>query len=221
MIIDSRPDLFFIFDLDDTLYPEMDYLASAYKEIAAFLEKFLGRNILQEMLEMYHAKKNVFEWLVSEYSNFIPTLSLPLLLRMYREHEPDLRLANDVRNFLDSLAANGIPAGLITDGRSVSQRNKLKALGLADYFKDIIISEEFGSEKPDPRNYEYFVSKYPNASFCFVGDNLKKDFIVPHRLQWLTICIKDAGKNIHRQDFDNCVMPRYIISSFDEIEVAT
>ena len=60
------------------------------------------------------------------------------------------------KHLLDVLKEKNIPAGLITDGRSVTQRNKLKSLGLLNYFKEVIISEEFGSEKPGLKELSFF-----------------------------------------------------------------
>jgi putative hydrolase of the HAD superfamily len=93
---------------------------------------------------------------------------------------------------------------LVTDGRSNSQRNKIKALGLERWFEErnIIISEEFGSEKTDKRNFTYFMEKYPGRSYCYVGDNTQKDFLAPNGLGWNTVCLLDDGRNIHKQDFN-------------------
>jgi putative hydrolase of the HAD superfamily len=144
-------------------------------------------------------------------------LSIKELLKLYREHRPDISLYPDAQRFLSELAKKNIPAGLITDGRSITQRNKLASLGIKNYFRDIIISEEFGSEKPDSRNYEYFVKKYPNSSFCFIGDNTTKDFIIPKKLGWTTVCIADKGNNIHSQRFNGSPVPQHIVSSFNDI----
>ena len=63
---------------------------------------------------------------------------------------------------LDTLKAEGVRIGLITDGRSVQQRNKIEALGLGRWIEnaDIVVSEEIGSEKPALANYEYFMKRY-------------------------------------------------------------
>jgi FMN phosphatase YigB (HAD superfamily) len=37
----------------------------------------------------------------------------------------------------------------------------LKALGIANYFSEIIISEEFGSEKPEANNYLFLKKNTP------------------------------------------------------------
>ena len=51
-------------------------------------------------------------------------------------------------------------------------------------------------------NYAYFMKRYSYCqSFIYVGDNVKKDFITPNALGWKTICLKDDGRNIHKQDF--------------------
>ena len=69
--------------------------------------------------------------------------------------------------------------------------------------KDMVISEVFGSEKPALANYEYFMKHYPEChDFTYVGDNPRKDFIAPNALGWQTVCLKDDGRNIHRQEVD-------------------
>ena len=82
--------------------------------------------------------------------------------------------------------------------------NKIRALGLDQYFDDdmIVISESFGSEKPCEENNRYFMKKFPECSdFTYVGDNPKKDFLASNSLCWKTICLFDDGLNIHKQDF--------------------
>lgn len=72
-------------------------------------------------------------------------------------------------------------------------------MGIEDFFSEIIISEEFGSEKPNLKNFEYFENIYGKASYFYVGDNVGKDFIAPNKLNWITICLEDNGLNIHIQ----------------------
>lgn len=219
MILNLKPNSFFIFDLDDTLYPEMNYLKSAYKFIAEELLFVTGDNIYNEMLRRHKLKENVFEWIVSHYSYKQKDLSVSFLLKLYREHKPQIKLNEETKQFLETLKEKNILAGLITDGRSITQRNKIKSLGLSDYFEDIIISEEFGSEKPDEKNYLYFENKYAAKNFYFVGDNTSKDFIVPFKLGWVTICLKNNGMNIHEQNFTKGIFPSLIINSFKDLNL--
>lgn len=218
------------FDLDDTLYKEIDYLKSAYREIAGYAAEhchgcsvpvtILAHKAYEVMLAAYHEGLNAFE----ELNKFLG-LSLPVgdYLYIYRTHKPKIALSEDVLQTLDALKAEGVRIGLITDGRSMQQRNKIEALGLGRWIEnaDIVVSEEFGSEKPALANYEFFMKRYPEChDFTYVGDNLKKDFIAPNALGWQTICLKDDGRNIHRQrvdDIEKRMMPKRWIDSFVSI----
>jgi putative hydrolase of the HAD superfamily len=217
MVINLRPNSFFVFDLDDTLFLEIDFLKSAYRHISKMIFPRLNKDIFEEMWERYQNKENVFQWLMNQYRDQIPELTIDRLLTEYREHNPDIEPTEGVADFLAESNRRNVLMAIITDGRSLTQRNKLKALNILPYFKDIIISEEFGSEKPDKRNYIYFTEKYPQAEFYFFGDNTSKDFLTPHKLGWTTICIKDSGYNIHKQEIAKQPTPDFVISSFKEI----
>ena len=186
------------FDLDDTLYKEIDFLKSAYREIASSV----GRpGLADQMVAWYGEGKNVFESLNQFLGKDTP---LSDYLAIYRNHQPSITLYNGVEETLNELKDRDVILGLITDGRSVSQRNKIEALGLSRWFEDqnIIISEEFGSEKTDKRNFSYFMDKYPERSYYYVGDNTQKDFLAPNGLGWNTVCLLDDGQNIHKQNFN-------------------
>lgn len=219
------------FDLDDTLYKEIDYLKSAFQDIAEHAAahcdgcsdsvKILAIKAYNRMLEAYQEGLNAFD----ELNRFLG-IELPIsdYLYIYRNHKPMINLSKDVTNTLDALKRDRIQLGLITDGRSVQQRNKIDALGLKSWIEndDIIISEEFGSEKPALANYEYFMKRYLGCSdFTYVGDNPDKDFIAPNILGWKTICLKDDGRNIHKQDFSavsNEAMPNKMVMNISIIK---
>lgn len=186
------------FDLDDTLYKEIDFVKSAYREIASSV----GRpDIVDQMVAWYDEGKNVFESLNEYLGKDTP---LATYLGIYRNHLPSISLYEGVEETLNELKSRDIILGLVTDGRSISQRNKMRALGLERWFQEpnVIISEEFGSEKTDKRNFGYFMERYPGRSYCYVGDNTQKDFLAPNGLGWNTVCLLDDGRNIHKQDFN-------------------
>ncbi|HEU4904274.1 MAG TPA: HAD family hydrolase [Flavisolibacter sp.] len=217
MRIKVNDKIVFVFDLDDTLYPEIDYLKSAYSTISSKLRPYTGVALYDEMLVRYHKKENVFQWIAETYRDAQPDISFDWLLAEYREHYPSIQLNAGTKAFLKKVKDLSIRSGLITDGRSVTQRNKIKALGIEQCFADIIISEEFGSAKPDEKNYLYFQKKYPGCDFYFFGDNTAKDFIVPAKLGWTTVCLKNTGRHIHPQHFSATPRPDYVISNFTEV----
>ncbi len=222
------------FDLDDTLYKEIDYLKSAYREIASYAADYcrgcsdspiiLSVKAYEAMLLAYKEGQNAFERL-----NAFLGINLPIsqYLQIYRMHKPNIRLSESAVSVLNLLKSSECIIGLITDGRSVQQRNKMEVLGLNRWImdEDIVISEEFGSEKPTSANYEYFMKRYPECDeFIYIGDNLKKDFIAPNALRWLTVCLKDDGRNIHKQDFTSVstkAMPKIIIEDMMNLTFLT
>ena len=208
------------FDLDDTLYKEIDYLKSAYREISAIAvgnNQIKAESAYEVMLKAYLAGGNAFNQLNSFLGIDRPVKDY---LEIYRNHKPDINLTEDVVTTLDKLKSAGCVIGLITDGRSVQQRHKIDALGLYRWIsdEDIEISEEFGSEKPNLANYEYFMNRYPQAAeFFYVGDNPKKDFAAPNELGWKTVLLKDNGKNIHKYDVNAEVKVSYQIGNIEEL----
>lgn len=49
---------------------------------------------------------------------------------------------------------------------------------------------------------------FPDYKKVYVGDNIKKDFVTPNQLGWLTVCLANQGENIHSQSID--VLPNYM-----------
>ena len=189
-----------VFDLDDTLYKEVDYLQSAFHEIASFLESRFGLSaVYDQLFRSWQQGGNAFEHVINTYHLPLPSAEL---LRMYRAHHPQIALDANTRRVLEQLHQSCV-LGIITDGRSLTQRNKIKALGL-DAFVDaqhLFISEETGFPKPAPEPFLALMKRYPDADFCYVGDNPSKDFLAPNQLGWTTVCLLDDGRNIHPQSW--------------------
>ena len=59
-----------IFDLDDTLVYEIEFLKSAFKEIAERLEPERDLELYEEMFSIYKKKENVFAVLHQKYPNY-------------------------------------------------------------------------------------------------------------------------------------------------------
>jgi putative hydrolase of the HAD superfamily len=205
-----------VFDLDDTLYKEIDFVQSGYRAVARVVEEATGRNILSTIEELARSRsKRLFDDLVRIEG--LRGAEPAELIRCYREHAPTLSLPEDSRRVLWRLTALGIPIGLLTDGRSVTQRNKLRALRIEACFQSIVISEEFGSGKPDPRNYQWFERTLPAERFMYVADNPAKDFVAANELGWHTVLLRDDGRNIHSQEgeFDDQYRPNETIDRLD------
>ncbi len=207
---------FLVLDLDDTIYPEQDFVMSGFNYLVCLYSKKNNHNeltlkVFDKWLEGADAIKYLFE--LVEIND--PPISEAL--NLYRSHFPNITLSDSTSKFFKLIDELKINLGLVTDGRSITQRNKLKALGIENKFKKIVISEEFGSEKPSLRNFEVFLNDYPNSKFCFIGDNPIKDFVSPDKLNWYTYCLKSSGHNIHPQNFSCLPLRTKIIEELNEI----
>jgi len=202
-----------VLDLDDTLYAEIDFLYSAYQHIAFRLAPEQSETLFNRLVELYHRGENAFQYLVKQYD-----VDLPTLLDWYRFHIPQIRLFPHVEEQLNRLKAD-YRFALITDGRSVTQRNKVKALGLEPLLDFMVISEEVGSEKPSINNYRLVQDALQCEHYIYIGDNPKKDFVTPNKLGWKTICLRDRGTNIHKQDFEilHEFLPHFYMSDWSDL----
>ncbi len=206
-----------VFDLDDTLYNEMEYLRSAYSEIAQSIDPAQWRPLFARMHSLFRSKADVFEFVSQTYK-----MDKSDLLNTYRTHIPSLQLFNGVLETMAQIKAKKGKIGIITDGRKTTQRAKLKALDIIDRVDKIVVSEEVGSEKPDERNYRIIEEAFPDGTYLYMADNLRKDFIAPNKLGWQTLGLIDNGLNMHfdgHSYFDKSHMPQQFVTSFEEINI--
>ncbi|WP_315817010.1 hypothetical protein [Paraflavitalea speifideaquila] len=72
MQIRIKPNTFFVFDLDDTLFPEIDFLRSGFRAIAAKLAPLIGADIYSRMWQQYSSGENVFRWILNNTATTYP-----------------------------------------------------------------------------------------------------------------------------------------------------
>jgi putative hydrolase of the HAD superfamily len=219
MTITADSKSYFVFDLDDTLYSEIDFLKSAYRFIAFIINPLKSEILYQEMLKIYISGGNPFKYVLEK--NPEKNLSIENLLNLYRTHIPEISLRTGVYNLLTNIKKGKSKIGILSDGRSKTQRNKIKALGIESFIDKLIISEEFGFEKPSIDLFESFMTDKSCEHFFYFGDNINKDFISPKKLGWTCICIVDEN-NIHKKDiteFSNDYLPHIFVKVFSEIDI--
>ena len=209
-------DTVIVCDLDDTLYNESEYQSSGYNAVIDFITSIYGLDKIK-LKQIVSEGGDVLEAL-SAYIGF-PTIKESLLW-VYRLHSPKIKLAEDVQVFIDAIRQKKIKFVLLTDGRSLSQRLKIEALGLSDF--EVFISEEYNNAiKPAPQRFEVIQDRYLARKFVYVGDNLSKDFLTPNRLNWTTVGIRPRGNAIHKHnvgEFPAEFQPDYWIDNLREME---
>ena len=182
-----------VFDLDDTLYSEKEYVRSGFHQIGKLFPCIPDAEIKLWSFFL-EGKKAIDCFLDAEQ---IPNHIKDQCLEVYRNHKPRIHLYPGVYEMLLRLKKS-YKLGLITDGRPEGQRAKIEALNLKSLFDQIIITDELGGilfRKPNPKAFQ-IMSKALSAEYhdmCYIGDNLKKDIVVAEML---------GIKAIHFQNID-------------------
>ena len=178
-----------VFDLDDTLYSEKEYVKSGFRAVSKFLD---GR--FEEKLWAYFEEgKPAIDELLKELGRESEKEDI---LNVYRSHKPDIQLYPGVKEMINKLRKENIKIGIITDGRSEVQRNKLKALNLITLIDDIIITDELGGiqfRKPCDIAFRIIATRWklPFHQIVYIGDNPNKDLQAPRQLGMKSILLEN------------------------------
>ena len=186
-----------IFDLDDTLISEKEYVRSGFRQVAINISKEYNLDIdkvYELLLDTFEEdSKNVFNRVFDKLNISYEIDDIKKLVEIYRGHKPEIKLYDDAKYILDTLYKKGVKLGIITDGYKITQRNKLEALNIENYFECIVVTDELGREfwKPHSRPYEIMKDKL-NLDYdemVYVGDNVSKDFVTANKLGMNTVFI--------------------------------
>lgn len=202
----SRLDAFavVVFDLDDTLYPEADYVTSGFRYVGELVERLYGTAFVEPLLAAWRAGSADPIGEVLRESGLPPGLK-DNLIAAYRYHRPSISPSPGAFELIQRCRQRGCPLYLISDGRGLTQRLKLDALGLTQAFDAVFISEEVGAGKPDARSFQEIMARGPErGSWVYVGDNPAKDFVAPNALGWSTIGVRQAAARVHPIDRIAC-----------------
>lgn len=211
----------FVFDLDDTLYAERDYVQSALAYVGGIVADRFGQTGAAERLFALWATGVSDPIAVLWRELQLPDSARVDAVAAMRKHRPVIDLRPDAAHFLRKLRESGRDYAIVTDGRSVTQRAKLAALGCLDA-RYISISEEVGLAKTDPARFSIIEHLLGPGRYVYVGDNPAKDFVAPNRSGWLTVMILTNNVGIHAQTVpaDTAYHPKVTITGFHELEGA-
>lgn len=197
MLRSDLTDTVVVLDLDDTLYAEEAYVRSGIAAVCALAAELHGADHAAELLKQRDAGQR--DWLTA-LCGLLPAApgTRDCLLWAYRLHRPRISLSSSVRRMLDILIERAKAVAILTDGRSITQRCKLRALGLDGL--PLYISDEYGgADKPDPTRFLAVMSDFAAARYVYVADNPAKDFVAPKALGWLTIGVRTGANGVHDQ----------------------
>ena len=186
-----------IFDLDDTLYSEKEYVKSGYRAVS----DYLGGEYEEKLWSHFEAGKPAIDELLKEIGK---EAEKETVLNIYRSHKPDIHLYDGVAEMIDELKNRGVKVGIITDGRPEGQKNKLEALGLN--LDDVIITDDLGGvqfRKPCDIAFRIMTTRWRlnPADVVYVGDNVAKDFQACRQLGIKSVWFKNEDGLYHSLDY--------------------
>ena len=163
-----------VFDLDNTLYRETDYLFAAYRRIA---ERCAADPKTAEEYYSYlctsfarEGRADLFQRFKDRYA---VALSIPQMLEILRTTECALTIYPAKKDLIAQLLENGKKVAILTNGNSQQQRQKIANLQIKELFPQVVVvyASEIES-KPSPRALQQLMAQTgvrPEETL-FVGD---------------------------------------------------
>lgn len=196
----------FVFDLDDTLYNELDFVKSGFRAVSEFLSrtfKIDEEAVYEKMVQiLFEEGRGAVFNSVLHYYNCFTIKCLKKCISVYRMHKPNIKLLPESTEVLQKL--KGKPVYIVTDGNKNVQYNKISALGLDDIVTKFYITYRYGRvhSKPSPYCFEKIaqIEQVQFSEMVYIGDNPNKDFVGIKPLGVRTIQIRKGM-------FQNIILP--------------
>lgn len=180
------------FDMDGTLYDELEFISQVYRPIACYLSSIVNISkicLYKRMIARWKEKGSSYNKIFSEILDIanIPTAekkrSIDECLEIYRNYKPFLILSPVVICLLDRLQRL-YPLFLITDGNKDLQYAKFQALNLANWFhtENVGITGAYGKDYAKPstkilKHIDILQKKTSNGYVLYLGDrNIDLEF---------------------------------------------
>ena len=193
----------YIFDLDDTLYEEMQFVRFGMKEVCAYLGEKHGfdmEKLYKSCMEILSesGRGKTYDILCDRYGI---KEDIPGLVKIYRGIKPGLTLYEDAKKFLEYLKQRNLKTGIITDGNAAVQNSKIDGLGLRDKIDSIVVTDMLktaegkGAAKPEREVYLSCINELGVSAneAVYIGDNPRKDFIGARSIGMKTVRIVRPG----------------------------
>lgn len=195
-----------VFDVDDTLYEQIVPFENSYKSLFDMdidMEKFylLSRYYSDVKFEASrNGEMTMDEYHIYRIQEAAKDLGVCLsdeqalnMQKEYKKNQQKLQMSDITISILDLAKENNVKLGIITNGPSEHQWSKVKALGVEKWIdrKNIIVSGDYGINKPDVRIFEIMQEKLqlPNDSLYYIGDSLENDIVGANNAGWKSIWI--------------------------------
>lgn len=164
-----------LFDLDETLYPERDYVLSGFAAVAERLAHEYNLDPIAAYTDMVRrldaeGRGAIFDGVLMGAGVEPSPERVRGLVETYREHRPAIAFYPGVESMLRRLRQDYALA-VVTDGLALMQRRKVEALGVPELVDTVVLCDECGAAKPDPAGFRIAHGRLGGGPALLVGDN--------------------------------------------------
>jgi len=186
-----------VFDIDDTLYLERDYVRSGFMAVGRWAEDWLGIHDFSGLCwrEFESGRRStIFDRALAAGGLESSPDLISSLVELYRSHAPCIGLAPDAAEAIEQIA-HTCPIAVVSDGPLASQSRKADALGLRAIASPVVLTGIFGPQfrKPHTHAFAHVAARVQARRYVYVADNPAKDFAGPNELGWATIRVRRPG----------------------------
>jgi putative hydrolase of the HAD superfamily len=187
-----------VFDLDDTLYLETDFVRSGF---AAVEDALVIEGLAATAWALHEGglRGSVLGEALRRHGREATSDEVTRAVAIYRAHLPRIDVMPDAAAALASLAPDpSFELALISDGLAKTQRNKIEALRVSRWIRRIVLTDELAPDracwKPHPAAFRRLqAARECPAVRVYVADNPCKDFDAPVQLGWHTVRLRRPG----------------------------
>ena len=228
-----------VFDVDDTLYEQIVPFKNAYKSLFDMdidMEQFylLSRHYSDVKFEASrNGEMTMDEYHIYRIQEAAKDLGVCLtaeqalsMQKEYKKNQQKLQMSNITISILELAKENDVKLGIITNGPSEHQWSKITALGVESWIdrKNIIVSGDYGINKPDVRIFEIMKEKLQlsNDSLYYIGDSIENDIVGANNAGWKAVWINrykkksPKGVDIHKIAENNSELFEIIEKIFEK-----
>ena len=219
---------FLLFDLDHTL---LDFDAAedvaltqllkeegvadiqAYKDYYVPMNKSLWKDLEEKKITKQELVNTRFSKLFSHFGIEKDGVYLAERYQFYLAQQG--QVFSGAMELLDSLIDRGYELYAATNGITTIQTGRLEQSGIAPYFKEIFISEQLHTQKPDAAFYEKIGARIPNFdknNALMIGDSLSADIQGGNN-----VGIDTIWYNPHHLENHTQAKPTYVVHSYKDL----
>ncbi|WP_457612083.1 TIGR02253 family HAD-type hydrolase [Methanocaldococcus sp.] len=189
-----------LFDLDDTLYNSSEFVSIARREaVKSMIDAGLNVSFDEAMSILNKIIKDKGSNYGKHFDDLVKTIlgrydPMIIATGIITYHNVKVALLRPYPNTIKTLIKlknMGLKLGVLTDGLTLKQWEKLIRLGIHPFFDDVITSEEFGLGKPHEEFFRYGLKRMNLKAdeVIYVGDRIDRDIEPAKKLGMITVRI--------------------------------